>query len=200
MKEGTANMLIDGWHAICSAYDDTREQNNPEITAKEILSKMSYEEAYSVLNAVAHIKGHDGRISNRNRSLLAAHDAYKDYFVWEAENPFIRAGLDHIHTAHIDNIISEILRLNQEGYVPKGKSLMEICVYCSSTDLYTQEEIDSENLTYLEFPDYIVRAFYMLDCRDASEEGFKKWLSEYTADDTDGLYFFAKTHGYAATR
>lgn len=193
--------LISGWNTIKEAYDATRAENNPETTAKEILGHMSYEEFYCVMNAFVHIKKGDGRLSNRNRSMLCAHDKYRDFFEWDRENPFIRAGLDHIHTAHIDNLISAVLKLNESGYRLEDEiKMLDICVYCSSTDLFLEEEIDSENLTDLSFPAYIVKAYYMLDTKDDSEAGFQKWLNEYTADDTDSLYFFAKNYGFQATR
>ena len=91
--------------------------------------------------------------------------------------------------------------------------MIEVCIYCDSTDLYTEEEIETENLCYLEFPEKIVREWYkqseQLFVSDTarelripeSEATFEKWLADvYTADDTDGLYDFARAKGFQARR
>jgi len=92
------------------------------------------------------------------------------------------------------------------------KMISVIC-FCDSTDLFTEEEIMQENLCDLDFPELIVRAWYVLnkkvlDSKTAHWLGvpeeqctFDLWLKEAsTAMDTDGLYDFAIAHGFRATR
>ena len=81
--------------------------------------------------------------------------------------------------------------------------MLSMTVYCDSTDLYTEEEIKSENLTQLDFPEEIVKEWYEKHKNeyDANSVGnFNDFLNSYTADDTDGLYEYAKSHGFQAKR
>lgn len=69
-----------------------------------------------------------------------------------------------------------------------------VCVFCDTTPLYTEEECDRDNLCSLQFPKHIVREWY------GESTGFEKWLEKYTADETVGLYDFAKQYGFKAER
>lgn len=69
-----------------------------------------------------------------------------------------------------------------------------VCVYRDTTPLYTDEECDHDNLCSLQFPDHIVREWY------GKGTGFEEWLEKYTADETAGLYNFAKGYGFMAER
>lgn len=94
--------------------------------------------------------------------------------------------------------------------------MLLVCVYCDSTDdeLFSDGEIDYYgNLCELEFPEEIVREWYAenesdfvketMDELGCSEEQatFSAWFEDvYTADDTDGLYWFALERGFKAER
>lgn len=91
--------------------------------------------------------------------------------------------------------------------------MLEVCVYCDSTNMYTDEEINKDNLTYMLFPEKMVMAWYYSREKEFVEEtafelgiseedcNFQRWFDDvYTADDTDGLYNFAKQRGFAARR
>lgn len=88
----------------------------------------------------------------------------------------------------------------------ENEKLIPVCVYCSSTGLFSEEECYLENLTDMMFPEWIVREWYKENKKDFIEECksdslkepcFETWLNEvYTADDTDGLYEFAVEKGY----
>ena len=88
------------------------------------------------------------------------------------------------------------------------ENMMEMALYCDSTDLYTEEECNIDNITYLDFPKELVKQYFMDQClkyfrndEDISDDAFyEDWLLEYTCDDTDGLYWYAKEHGYGARR
>lgn len=95
----------------------------------------------------------------------------------------------------------------------KHGKLIPVCVYCDSTDLYSEDEIAVENLTDLLFPERIVRAWYEAHKSEFDDEtsyeldipepecDFQKWYEEvYTAIDTDGLYDFAIQMGFTPTR
>ena len=78
---------------------------------------------------------------------------------------------------------------------------MYMTLYCDSTDLFTEEEITSENLCDLCFPERIVRDWYEQHKTDfdydtaewlqipLDECTFELWVNEaYTAESTDGVY------------
>jgi len=98
----------------------------------------------------------------------------------------------------------------EEMVWPMRDKLIPVCIYCDSTGLYTQEECESDNLTELDFPEWIVRKWFDENIAPAfpetTETGsqritFDEWYEDlYTADDTDGLYDFAYHHGFAAKR
>lgn len=92
--------------------------------------------------------------------------------------------------------------------------MIPVCVYCDSTDLFTEDEIMQENLCDLDFPEYIVRAWYEAHKKELdettaadlriplSECNFYIWFNEVsTAIDTDGLFDWAiKNYGFHAQR
>lgn len=88
----------------------------------------------------------------------------------------------------------------------RNETLIPVCVYCSSTGLFSEEECNTENLTDMMFPEWIVREWYkenekdfIAECKTDSlkEPCFETWFNEvYTADDTDGLYDFAVEKGF----
>lgn len=91
--------------------------------------------------------------------------------------------------------------------------MISVCVYCDSTDLYTEEECNRFNLCYLEFPKDIVLAWYAKNEDDFIKEqrdelgadtecSFKTWIENvYTAEDTVDLYWFAiDEYGFTAEK
>ena len=117
---------------------------------------------------------------------------------------------DRCIAVRLYNYLGEFVRELEEGEIYKflrrqanggeDSNTVEVCVYCDSTDLYTEEECDRDNLTYLGFPEKIVKEWF-------DKQGFfcytnfDKWLyEEYTADDTDGLYWYAIDCGFKAER
>lgn len=91
--------------------------------------------------------------------------------------------------------------------------LIPVCVYKDSTNLFTPEEIEADNLTGLMFPEWIVRMWYETNKQEfdldtkhelkipLEECTFEKWYNEvYTADDMDGLYDYAARIGFQAQR
>lgn len=93
---------------------------------------------------------------------------------------------------------------------PMRDKLIPVCIYCDSTGLYTPEECEYDNLTDLDFPEWIVRKWFDENIApsflETTETGskritFDEWYENlYTADDTDGLYDFSYHHGFAAKR
>ncbi len=87
----------------------------------------------------------------------------------------------------------------------KNEKVIPVCIYCSSTGLFSEEEYCTENLTDMMFPEWIVREWYkenekecIKDCEAEHETPcFENWIKDsYTADSTDGLYDFAVEKGF----
>ena len=88
-----------------------------------------------------------------------------------------------------------------------GNDMLSVTLFCDTTPLFTQEEIDAESLCNLKFPRGIVEGWYQ-ECVIPSQyykvetpPTLDDWLeNEYTADDTDTLYEYAVRHGFMPKR
>lgn len=96
------------WNGIIETYKETIPQNNPKVTVDAIYKKFGKAKANEAFATIAEIKKHDGRISQRNRKKLSSIPVNPDCTIWDRSNPMLRTDLDYIHTAHIDNMITEL--------------------------------------------------------------------------------------------
>lgn len=97
------------WDGIIETYKETISQNNPNVTVAAIYKKFGKSKANEAFATIAEIKKHDGRISSRNRKKLSSISVNPDCTVWDRMiNPMLKTDLDYIHTAHIDNMITEL--------------------------------------------------------------------------------------------
>lgn len=93
------------WNGIIEIYKETIPQNNPKVTVVAVYKKFGKAKT----NEAFATKKHDGRISPRNRKKLSSIPVNPDCTVWDRMvNPMIGCNLDYIHTAHIDNMITEL--------------------------------------------------------------------------------------------
>ena len=53
-------------------------------------------------------------VHGRNREAMNAIPVNEDCVACDTDNPMFYAGLDHIHTAHINQIITELLKVDGE--------------------------------------------------------------------------------------
>lgn len=106
-----AKELKELWIKVCKIYDETIETNSPGSTTNQLVHCLGLNASLEVFAAVIKIKTHDGRISPSNRNFADQIETNPAATVWESNNPFIRAGLDHIHTTHIDQLFSELIKL-----------------------------------------------------------------------------------------
>lgn len=115
--------LRDIWNAVIETYNETEEKGSKE-TLKALLQKESLSDVITVFSIVAKIKKHDGRIYGPNRDYMnekydmfaKAHPAIAELSVkFSHDNPFFYGGLDKIHTAHIDSLISSIRQYVREA-------------------------------------------------------------------------------------
>ena len=93
--------------------------------------------------------------------------------------------------------------MKNEKHLPT--KLIPVTIYCDSTGLFSETECNTDNLTDMLFPEWIVNEWYKenervfaFKCEAAGyEANAYNWYTEvYTADDTDGLYDFAVEKGY----
>lgn len=66
------------------------------------------ENTKEVFATVAAIKMHDGRIYRKNREYMNSVPVDPQITEWRSGNPVIYAVLDDIHTAHINQMITEL--------------------------------------------------------------------------------------------
>ena len=105
----TAVEIANAWKEVVQIYNDTRDLN-PEATMNEIIDALGVEKAKEVFATVAAIKKHDGRIYGKNREYMDSIPVDAEIVEWRFGNPVIYAGLDDIHTAHINQLITELRR------------------------------------------------------------------------------------------
>lgn len=95
------------------------------------------------------------------------------------------------------NNLSNSTLIAFEHILERFCNLIDMIVYCDTTDLYSEEECVIENLTHLEFPEILLQNYMDYD----SDEEFWRWYhDESTADDTEGLYEYCKARGFKAQR
>lgn len=107
-----AKEIADIWKEVVKIYNDTREINLPEKTMSEIIRKFGLEKTKEVFATVAAIKKHDGRIYGKNREYMNSIPVDPEIVEWRSGNPVVYAGLDDIHTTHIDQLITELRKLD----------------------------------------------------------------------------------------
>ncbi len=104
---------VEAWKTIIECYDNSIEKNNPEVTMNKIIETLGLDKTEEVFATVAAIKSHDGRIYGKNREYMNSIIINPECVEWKHENPMIYAGLDHIHTAHINNLITELWKVRK---------------------------------------------------------------------------------------
>ena len=104
----TPKECADAWKEVCRIYDETREVDRPDNTMDKILETLGMDKTLEVFATVAAIKKHDGRIYGKNREFMNSIPVNPDSLIWDHSNPMASSYMDHIHTAHISNLISEL--------------------------------------------------------------------------------------------
>lgn len=101
------------WADIVKAYRDTMLLT-PRDTVDRILKERDYDVVVETFSAVTRLKKGDGRICRRNRAWMESIPVMPECYDWidPANHRTYRLhGLDDIHTAHIDQLISELYEL-----------------------------------------------------------------------------------------
>lgn len=99
------------WKAVVSIYKETRDYT-PKTTVDAIIGKFGINVTKEVFATVAEIKKHDGRICEKNREYLRSVSV--DPRNVDRDSPVMYAGLDDIHTSHIDQMITELRGIDRD--------------------------------------------------------------------------------------
>ncbi len=105
----TVQKCADNWKKIVQIYKETCDQN-PDATVERIVSEIGENESLVVFSTIAHIKEHDGRIYGRNRNIMEQTPYVSDALDFNGFNPMKHAGLDDIHTTHINQLIGALIK------------------------------------------------------------------------------------------
>lgn len=103
----TAKECAEAWKKVVSIYNATREET-PKSTINGIIEVLGEKKTEEVFATVAAIKKHDGRIYGKNREYMNSIPVDPEIVEWRSGNPVIYAGLDDIHTSHINQLITEL--------------------------------------------------------------------------------------------
>jgi len=156
---------------------------------------MQYNSKHRVYNIINNISG------RKKASSISFGDLIDKYGNWEFcggyENGEISCDGVKIH-----NVVAY-----KKGDKKMNHKMISVCVYADTTGLFSEYECDQDNLTYIDFPEKIVREWYEKEglVEDTSIEldkpieecTFEDWYKAvYTAEHTDGLYAFAESKGY----
>lgn len=97
----------EAWDEVIRIYKETKD-TDPETTMKEIIESIGMEKTKEAFATVAAIKKHDGRIYGTNRKYMDGIPVNPDSVSWEHGNDMRYTDLDYIHTAHINQLITEL--------------------------------------------------------------------------------------------
>ncbi len=114
----TPKELKDLWLKVREIFHASFDAGEiPSQTMDKIVDAIGLDAAVEVFAAVAQIKKHDGRIYGKNREWTDSIPVNPDALTWAygAINEFCSAGLDDIHTAHVNQLITELRKKAQPG-------------------------------------------------------------------------------------
>ena len=109
----TPKECAEAWKIVVKYYKETADANNPKVTIQKVVDELGLAKAKEVFAVVSRIKHYDGRIYGRNREYMESIPINYDCVVWNSDNPVIYSGLDDIHTAHINQLIGELKKLEE---------------------------------------------------------------------------------------
>lgn len=99
----------EAWKTITRIYKET-EELSPDVTMQKIIETFGKAKTEEVFATVAAIKQYDSRIYGANREYMDSIPVNPESVKREHGNPMLYAGLDDIHTAHINQMITELRR------------------------------------------------------------------------------------------
>lgn len=108
----TQKECVNAWNKVIECYDKTCE-NGPKATVMAAVDELGMEKTQEVFATIAKIKQRDGRISDINKKAMELISINPDNYKRDGRNPMISSKLDYIHPARIDQIITELKKLQK---------------------------------------------------------------------------------------
>lgn len=99
------------WKDLVSIYKKDVGNGTPKATVKKLIDKWGLWNTKQIFAIITAIKEHDGRISVENREKLSQIPVDPACTKWDSNNQLVYAGVDEIHTSHINQMISAIFEL-----------------------------------------------------------------------------------------
>ncbi len=96
------------WAAVNDLYKNRPDGAKPSELIKVVLNRFGELLVVETFAAVAQLKKGDGRIYGKNREWTDSMTVVPEALKWDPRNPLIRAGVDEIHTANINVLITEL--------------------------------------------------------------------------------------------
>lgn len=103
-----ANEYAKVWNAVVNSFKNRTNTEKPMDLIMDILTDYPEDLVVETFAAVAQIKKYDGRIYGRNRDWMDSIAVDPVAVEWDRSNPMLRTDLDYIHTAHINQLITEL--------------------------------------------------------------------------------------------
>lgn len=97
--------LAEAWKFTINAYKST---DRPDECIHMIIEKFGKKRTEELFATIAAIKIHDGRIYGKNRDYMNQITINHKATEYNTGNPLRYAGLDEIHTTHINQMITEL--------------------------------------------------------------------------------------------
>ena len=101
------------WREIVLIFQNRKDNETPKEIMENIVQTFGIEKTEEVFATAASIKANDGRIYGENRTYMNSIPVNPDAARWERENYMIHAGLDDIHPTHINQLITELRKLDK---------------------------------------------------------------------------------------
>lgn len=101
--------IANAWKEIVSIHKSEMNET-PETEINKIIRNIGLKNTKEVFATIAAIKKNDGRIYGKNREYINTISINQEATEWKNSNPIIYAGIDDIHSTHINQMI-EVLRL-----------------------------------------------------------------------------------------
>ena len=111
----TPREVAETWNKIVFIYQTTIENNNPKFTMEQIIEQLGLETVKETFAVISTIKKDDGRIYGFNRKYMGSIVFNPTCIELNSNNPVLRSGIDEIHTAHINQLITELIYFEKEA-------------------------------------------------------------------------------------
>lgn len=100
------------WKEVVRIYNETSE-TSPKTTMDRIIEYLGIDNTKEVFATIAAIKKHDARIYRENRKYTDSIPVNPLSIRCNRDNPVLYAGLDDIHPVHIDQLITELRKIDK---------------------------------------------------------------------------------------